>query len=179
MSVCKRALTVSAVVCRRRIAVWLMLLLAFGAAGASGQPKTLPEEPLTVLTANGPRKFTVEVARSPAERSRGLMYRTDLALDRGMLFDFGREQSVSMWMRNTLISLDMLFIDASGEVRKIAAQTEPLSLETISSGEPVLAVLELMGGTTRLLNIQPGDQVIHPLFEDVGEAITQPPRTPE
>lgn len=161
--------------------LWLALLMVVTLAtpAARGQPQDLPEDPLTVLTDAGPRKFTVEVATSPAERSRGLMHRTDLALDRGMLFDFGREQPVSMWMRNTLIPLDMLFIDEAGEVRKIAAQTEPLSLESIASGVPVRAVLELKGGTTRLLDIETGDRVVHPIFAPPDrEAITPAPRTP-
>ena len=178
MSVSKRAPALPIRAWRLCLAIWLALV-AFADAPALAQPQTLPEDPLTILTASGPRKFTVEVARSPAERSRGLMYRTELPLDRGMLFDFGHEQPVSMWMRNTLIPLDMLFIDEAGEVRKIAAETEPLSLESIASDQPVRAVLELKGGTTRLLNIQPGDRVVHPMFEPArGQVITPVPRTP-
>ena len=121
-------------------------------------------EPLTILTPDHRYDFEVEVATSSEERARGLMFREELGPKRGMLFDFGREQPVSMWMRNTLISLDMLFIGEDGEIRKIEAGTTPLSLETISSEVPVLAVLELNAGTTRLLGIRPGDRVLHPIF---------------
>jgi uncharacterized membrane protein (UPF0127 family) len=85
--------------------------------------------------------------------------------DQGMLFDFGRVEPVSMWMQNTYLSLDMLFIRPDGTVARIATNTEPLSTRTIASGEPVLAVLELNAGTTARLGIKPGDRVEHPLFK--------------
>jgi uncharacterized membrane protein (UPF0127 family) len=141
----------------------LMLVLAcFAPAVASGDDTAL--SPLTIVTPDRQHTFQVEVAASPQERARGLMFRTELAPERGMLFDFGREQPVSMWMRNTLIPLDMLFIGNDGEIRTIAQNTTPLSLETIASGVPVMAVLELNAGMTRLLGIGPGDRVTHPIF---------------
>jgi uncharacterized membrane protein (UPF0127 family) len=105
------------------------------------------------------------VARNDADRAQGLMYRRNLAPDRGMLFDFGRVQPLSMWMRNTYIPLDMLFIRADGIIARIAENAEPLSTRTIPSGEPVLAVLEVPGGTAARLGIKPGDRIEHPLFK--------------
>ena len=81
-----------------------------------------------------------------------------------MLFDFGRTAAVTMWMRNTYIPLDMLFIDAAGQIRRIVENTQPLSDAVIGSGGPVRAVLELRGGVSAELGIQPGDQVVHAIF---------------
>ena len=92
------------------------------------------------------------------------MYRRSLAPDRGMLFDFAKVEPVSMWMQNTYVSLDMLFIRPNGTIARIAADTEPLSTRIIPSGEPVLAVLEVVAGTARRLGIRPEDRVEHPLF---------------
>ena len=124
----------------------------------------LSAEPLTIESANGPQVFDIEVARSAAERSRGLMFRKELAPDYGMLFDFGREAEVTMWMKNTFVPLDMLFIRADGTIRRIAERTTPFSLEAIPSRGPVLAVLELPGGTAERLGIEAGDVVRHALF---------------
>ncbi|HEX8166853.1 MAG TPA: DUF192 domain-containing protein [Beijerinckiaceae bacterium] len=135
------------------------LLLAWS-AGAYAQTF----EPLTVVTASGRHAFQVEVARDDASRAQGLMYRRSLAPDRGMLFDFKRVEPVSMWMQNTYVSLDMLFIRPDGTVARVAENTEPLSTRTIPSGEPVLAVLEVVAGTAARLGIKAGDKVEHPLF---------------
>jgi uncharacterized membrane protein (UPF0127 family) len=122
-------------------------------------------EPLTIAGASGRHAFQVEVARNDAERAQGLMYRRSLAPDRGMLFDFARVQPISMWMQNTFIPLDMIFIRADGSIARIAENAEPLSTRTIPSGEPVLAVLEVIGGTAARLGVKPGDRVEHPLFK--------------
>jgi hypothetical protein len=123
-------------------------------------------EPLTIVTAGGQRHaFQVEVARNDQDRAQGLMYRRSMAPDRGMLFDFAKVEPVSMWMQNTYLSLDMLFIRADGTIARIAANTEPLSTRTIASGEPVLAVLELNAGTASRLGIKAGDRVEHPVFK--------------
>jgi uncharacterized membrane protein (UPF0127 family) len=121
-------------------------------------------EPLVVLTAKGPQRFEVEVAREDADRSRGLMFRRSLAPERGMLFDFAQLAPVSMWMKNTYVSLDMLFIRPDGTIARVAENTEPLSTRTIDSGEPVLAVLEVVAGTAKRLGIKRGDRVEHTLF---------------
>ncbi len=123
-------------------------------------------EPLAIVTQGGQRHaFQVEVVRNDADRAQGLMYRRSMAADRGMLFDFGRVEPVAMWMQNTYLPLDMLFIRADGSIARIAANAEPLSTRTIPSGEPVLAVLELNGGTAARLGIKAGDRVEHPLFK--------------
>ena len=123
-------------------------------------------EPLTIVTKAGQRHaFQVEVARNDADRAQGLMYRRSMAPDRGMLFDFARVEPVSMWMQNTYISLDMFFIRPDGTIARVAENTEPLSTRTISSGEPVLGVLELAAGSAKRLGIHAGDRVQHPMFK--------------
>lgn len=121
-------------------------------------------EPLTIKTAKGPVAFQVEVMRTDEERARGLMNRAYLPADRGMLFDFKSPQIATMWMKNTLIPLDMIFIRADGTIANIAENTEPHSLRTIPSSEPVLSVLEINGGLSAKLGIAPGDKVGHPMF---------------
>lgn len=124
----------------------------------------VPAEPLTIVTQSGPRRFSVEVMRDDAGRSRGLMFRRHMAADHGMLFDFEREEPVTMWMKNTYLPLDMVFIRTDGTVSHVAADTEPLSTAIISSNGPVLAVLELNAGTAARLGIKPGDKVEHAMF---------------
>ena len=138
------------------------LVALFLAAGALAQPQKF--EPLTVVSGSARHAFQVEVMREEADRAQGLMYRRSLAPDRGMLFDFGRVEPVAMWMKNTYLSLDMLFIRPDGTIARIAADTEPLSTRTISSGEPVNGVLELPAGTAARLGIKAGDRVEHPMF---------------
>lgn len=124
------------------------------------------EEPaiLEIASRTGVHVFAVEIADTDEERAKGLMFRKHLPEGRGMLFDFGREQDVSMWMKNTYISLDMLFIRGDGRILRIAEHTEPLSTRTIPSGGPVRAVLEVAAGTARRLGIAPGDRVAFPIF---------------
>lgn len=121
-------------------------------------------ESLAIVSGDKRHAFQVEVMRTPEQRARGLMHRRYLPADRGMLFDFGRTEPVAMWMENTYIPLDMLFIRADGTIARIAENTEPLSQRTIPSGEPVLSVLEINGGVSRSLGLKPGDRVEHPLF---------------
>lgn len=142
---------------------WLSLAL-FGLLLAAGPVQPAGLQTLEVASKTGVHAFAVEFAGNDAERAKGLMYRKELPEGRGMLFDFQREQEVSMWMQNTYISLDMLFIRADGRILRIAENTEPLSTRTISSGGPVRAVLEVIGGTARKLGIAPGDRVGHPIF---------------
>lgn len=119
---------------------------------------------LEIVTKSGVHVFSVELAVTTEERARGLMFRKELPEGQGMLFDFRPEQPVSMWMENTYISLDMIFIRSNGRIARIAENTEPLSREIISSGGPVGAVLEVVAGTARKLGIAPGDKVAHPIF---------------
>jgi len=130
----------------------------FGARAAS-------IEPLEIVTKNGVHVFSVEMATTDAEREKGLMYRKELPEGKGMLFDFSPEQQISMWMKNTYISLDMIFIRADGRILRIAENTEPQSLAIISSGGLAKGVLEVIAGTAQKYGIAPGDRVAHPLFK--------------
>jgi uncharacterized protein len=140
-------------------------VLAQASAQTSAQAATAKSEPLTIVTKTGPKRFDVEVMRDDAGRSRGLMFRRHMAADHGMLFDFERDEPVTMWMKNTYLPLDMVFIRSDGTVSRIAADTEPLSTAIIASGSPVLAVLELNAGTAAKLGIQSGDRIEHPMFK--------------
>ncbi|MEM9494423.1 MAG: DUF192 domain-containing protein [Pseudomonadota bacterium] len=121
---------------------------------------------LVVIEAGDQRhKINVELADTNEKRRVGLMYRETLAEDAGMLFDFGDPQPISMWMKNTLISLDMAFIDQNGVIKRITANTTPRSLESLPSGEPVVAVLEVNAGVFERLGVKPGAVVRHPMFE--------------
>ncbi|HLB06092.1 MAG TPA: DUF192 domain-containing protein [Alphaproteobacteria bacterium] len=122
-------------------------------------------EPLTIETGGAEHRFLVEIARTPEAREQGLMLRFELPSDRGMLFDLGTERPTAMWMKNTLITLDMIFIGSDGTIRKIHSRAEPFSLESVPSGGPVRAVLELPGGTVERLGIEEGDRVRHALFD--------------
>jgi uncharacterized membrane protein (UPF0127 family) len=124
---------------------------------------------LEIISQDLTHAFEIEIADTPAETARGLMFRESLAPDHGMLFDFGEPREPAMWMKNTLIPLDMLFLDVDGNVVAIAQNTQPHSLRRISPGMPVKAVLELNGGTTRELNILPGSVVVHDIFENTEE----------
>jgi uncharacterized protein len=150
----------------RHLGVFVIGALLCAAGMATAASVAFEQSPLTIDAADGQFEFLVELAVSPAQRSQGLMFRERLEEDRGMLFDFGRPQRASMWMRNTYVPLDMLFIDEEGQITQIAANTEPLSDAVIASREPVRAVLELRGGVSAKLGIEPGDRVIHPLFTE-------------
>ena len=117
-----------------------------------------------IVTKSGVQVFIVEMAKTEEERRTGLMYRKELAEGRGMLFDFAPEQEVSMWMKNTFIPLDMIFIRGDGRILRIAENTVPQSEKIISSGGLAKGVLEVIGGTARKYGIAPGDRVAHPLF---------------
>lgn len=144
-------------------------VLATPAAGVetvqAQQPKvSFPTSELWIESGANRHHFKIEMADTDERRTVGLMFRPSMAPDAGMLFDFKRDQSVSMWMRNTLIPLDMVFIARDGRVVNIAERTVPLSEATISSAGEVRAVLELNGGTAQRLGLKPGDQVTHPMF---------------
>ena len=138
--------------------------LALGAAlpVEAKQAPSAPTARTTALTiSSGKRQFSfkVEVARTAAEQSRGLMFRTHLGPDRGMIFPMNPPRFASFWMKNTLIPLDMIFIRRDGTIANIAGRTVPHSLEPVESFEPVAAVLEVAGGRTAALGIKPGDRV--------------------
>jgi hypothetical protein len=150
---------------RRRLLV-LAAVLPPRLASAQSEPQPrLPEERLVIVTRDGTRHaFRVEMAVEPAHQMTGLMFRTQVGPDEGMLFDWGTPRESSMWMRNTLVPLDMLFVAADGRVHRIAERTVPHSLAAIGSRGPVRATLELAGGTAERLNIRVGDRVLHRIF---------------
>ncbi|MGL5839939.1 MAG: DUF192 domain-containing protein [Sphingorhabdus sp.] len=114
---------------------------------------------LCIKTATAQRTFTVEIARTSAEQAKGLMFRRELADDRGMIFPFPESRMASFWMKNTVIPLDIIFIRADGIIENIAANTTPYSLDPVESTAPVAAVLEIRGGLAAAMGIRPGDIV--------------------
>lgn len=124
------------------------------------------EESLVIEKADGaePVTFSVEVARTPQQKGLGLMYRRELAALSGMLFPYDKDQEITMWMKNTFIPLDMVFIKSDGEILRIEEMTEPFSERVISSGGLARGVLEIAGGEARRLGIARGDKVRHPHF---------------
>ena len=117
---------------------------------------------IVIATRDAEYVFTIEIARTPAEMERGLMYRERLDADRGMLFLYEQDRQVAFWMKNTLIPLDLIFADAAGRIVGIAERAVPLSTQLIPSPEPVRAVLEVNGGTAERLHIKIGDRLLHP-----------------
>ena len=154
----------------RHLILGLVLMLA-AACTSSGHgdelaPQSgLPVEKLQIVTHDGRvHNFKVEIADNDSSRERGLMFRKSLAPDAGMLFDFKTPQDVSFWMKNTLIPLDMVFIDEHGMVVNVAANATPLSEANIPSAAPVLGVLEIRGGRAAEIGVQAGDQVHERIF---------------
>ncbi len=153
---------------RRYVArLFLFILLGLLPVVAVAEDASLSKiEPLTIATEADASLFTVEIADTDELRQRGLMFRQRMPEDRGMLFDFGQSRPVGMWMKNTYISLDMLFIRSDGTIAHIAENTVPKSLDVVGVNEPVLAVLELAGGSARRLRIRTGDTVYHRIFRN-------------
>ncbi len=159
--------------CVRARSAFLAAVTIFLLLGVASSPGTAQSNPvlgfavdrLSVETAQGGRhEFSVELARTTEQMAQGLMFRTELAADAGMLFDLDPPRRVSMWMKNTLIALDMLFIGADGRIVAIAVDTTPRSLELIDPGTAVRAVLELPAGTAARLGIVAGDFVRYVWF---------------
>ena len=145
-----------------RLFVIVSLFLMYNLCEASASVKS----ELSIITSNGSKhNFLVEVARTEEEKKIGLMFRKTLAKNAGMLFLYKREALRLMWMKNTFIPLDILFIDKKGIIMRVVKRTVPHSLATISSRQSVLAVLELRGGVTSSLDIKKGDRIYHPAFE--------------
>ena len=145
----------------------VLLLLSIVATGCrAGEPagsgavtRAVDLIPVRIKTQKGMHLFHVEVARTPAEQQRGLMYRKSLAPDGGMIFFFDAPERAIFWMKNTYIPLDMLFIRADGSIARIAANTTPFSLEPVDAGEDVTAVIEIAGGRAAAVGIHEGDLV--------------------
>ncbi len=151
---------------RRSAIVGLGAFLAFAAAPAAGQRGLAKFPRSTLVIRDGARRhrFSVEVARTPREQSQGLMFRRRMAADAGMLFLYDPPRPISMWMRNTYIPLDMIFIAPDGRISRVVERTVPLSEENIPSRGSVRAVLELNAGTAARLGIRPGATVTTPAF---------------
>jgi uncharacterized membrane protein (UPF0127 family) len=144
------------------LAAFSVLILPLG--GSAGWLPAAELHPLEIASKKGVHVFAVELASTPEEQAKGLMFRRELPEGQGMLFDFHREQPTSFWMKNTYIPLDMIFIRGDGRILRIAENTVPLSEALVSSGGPVRAVLEVNAGTARKLGIAPGDRVAHRIF---------------
>tara|TARA_Y100000814_G_C12086359_1_gene318492 strand:- start:118 stop:558 length:441 start_codon:yes stop_codon:yes gene_type:complete len=145
-----------------RLVVIVSLFLMFNLCEVSASVKS----ELSIITSNGSKhNFLVEVAKTEEEKKIGLMFRKTLAKNAGMLFLYKREALRLMWMKNTFIPLDILFIDKKGVIKRVVKRTIPHSLATISSRQSVLAVLELRGGITSSLEIKKGDRIEHPAFK--------------
>ena len=145
----------------------IVLLVSFGfflVAGIGAAGAGLRTERLEIATPNGTHAFNVELATTPDQQATGLMFRRRMAADAGMLFLYEPGRHVTMWMKNTYIPLDMLFIGPQGRILHIVERTVPLSNELISSKSAVRAVLELNAGTVSRLGISTGDRVRHEAF---------------
>jgi uncharacterized membrane protein (UPF0127 family) len=133
-------------------------------AGAQEAIEAFPHSALEIRTASGRQWFTISIADTPARQEQGLMFVRALPSDEGMLFPQPQPQVMSMWMKNTLIALDMLFIDSRGNIACVRADARPLALDIISCEKPVKAVLEIGGGQAAARGIKVGDRVVHKAF---------------
>ena len=145
----------------RALAAGLVMLLS--GVGLAEAP--FATAPLTVETASGPIALTVEMADSTAQKARGLMFRRALPADAGMLFDYHAPKTINMWMKNTFIPLDMIFIGGDFTVVDIVERTTPMSTAIISSDVPARAVLEVNGGMADRWGVAIGDRVRTPRFD--------------
>ena len=152
---------------RRVLALaWLLaVLVASITTGTADGSDRLPVEKVVVTTAQGDVSFEAEIAITDETRSRGLMFRRSMGEREAMLFYWDNPEPISMWMRNTYISLDMLFADADGVVVHVATDTVPHSLDVISAGREVSAVMEVVAGTAAKLGIRPGSRLKHRFFD--------------
>jgi uncharacterized protein len=157
MSVTVSVSTIKRLICAALVVATGALLLMLHPTARAAEQQTLE-----IASKSGVHVFSVELAVTDEERVRGLMYRREVPEFYGMLFDFKRDQDVAMWMKNTYVSLDMIFIQSDGRIRRIAENTETESEKIIQSGGPVRAVLEVVAGTARKLGIEPGDRVASP-----------------
>ncbi|MDB5719104.1 MAG: hypothetical protein JWM38_2531 [Sphingomonas bacterium] len=133
-----------------------------GAQPPVADQASLRRVPLTIVTARGTRRFQVELAASSEEQARGLMFRTNVPKGTGMLFPMAPARPAAFWMKNTLIPLDIIFVRPDGTIARIAANTAPETLDLVESGEPVVAVLEIAGGSAAPLGIAEGNRVRWP-----------------
>ena len=143
--------------------VFVLIFLVWPFAAVAQEPPRL--EPITIATDAASTLLTAEIADTPELRERGLMFRHIMPPDQAMLFDFGDPRPVAMWMKNTYMSLDMLFVREDGTIAAVAENTIPKSLDTISVQEPVKGVIELAAGTVKRLGIRRDDKVFNRIFK--------------
>ncbi len=143
----------------------LLALVALLFAGAVHAQEMMRVEPLTIVTQSRSAMFSAEIADTDVLRERGLMFRQRMPQDQAMLFDFGEPKPAAMWMKNTYMSLDMVFVRQDGTIAAIAENTVPKSLDTISVQEPVRGVIELAAGTAKRVGIRKGDKVLNAIFK--------------
>jgi uncharacterized protein len=161
-----------------KLAALCLASAGFVAAGASTPCPTpalfpgLRQAKVQAMTATGAHDFSVWIAADPKSRARGLMYVRDMPANRGMLFLFEFPQEVAFWMKDTVLPLDLVFIDADGRVLNIAANAKPFSLDPIESDGDALAVLEVLAGTAKKIGLEPGDQMSLPTLRTTGTAAT-------
>ena len=150
----------------RKLSYTLLTTLFLFACGNA--PEQKPTTPLVIKTASsGDVRFNVEVAQTPAELQKGLMHRTEMPNNNGMIFVFDPIRPVQMWMKNTKLSLDMLFVAGNGKIVMIKEKATPMSTDRISCKEPVRAVIELNAGQVSRHQIQIGDLVNHKSFDSL------------
>lgn len=149
----------------RRFFAFVLLAVWLAPALAQTPPAAFGRGDLEIRGAGGAHHFNVEIASTPEQWTYGLMFRRSLPPDAGMLFVYDSDHEIQMWMKNTLIPLDMIFIKADGTILRIAERTVPQDLTTIPSGGPARGVLEVNGGTASRLGIKAGDRVVHPAFK--------------
>jgi hypothetical protein len=140
-----------------------LLALALSVSPATGRLST---EKIVIDTQKGPKIFKVEIAADDAARATGLMHRTHLAHGAGMLFDFHKPVMTAFWMKDTPLSLDIIFVRPDGTISMVAANAPPNSTSEIVSPEPVRAVIEINGGAAHDFGIGPGDKVHAATFSD-------------
>jgi uncharacterized membrane protein (UPF0127 family) len=141
-----------------------LIILISAALPLNAQVASFERGELTIISGEEPHHFTIELAVTPAQQEQGLMFRSTMAPDAGMLFLYETPRILTMWMKNTILPLDMVFFGADGRIMHLVKRAVPGSLSIISSGEPARAVLELNGGTIERLHLKLGDRIDYPGF---------------
>ncbi len=142
----------------------LLVLLSFVDLRPAHSAESFRVSSLQIESGGKRHAFRVELAETARQRAQGLQWRKNMAANHGMLFDFKQTNTVTMWMKNTYLSLDMFFISDNGTIINIARNTVPLSLTHINSAGPARGVLEVIAGTAQRLGIRAGDRILHPIF---------------
>ncbi|UXM93868.1 DUF192 domain-containing protein [Bartonella sp. HY329] len=147
------------------VAIVSIFMLSINAMAQEPMRLEVNSAPISFLTASGTHNYSVEIAQKPEELEAGLMFRRDFPTDRAMLFVFAAQRDIMMWMKNTPLPLDMVFVDNDGKVVSLAYNTTPESTILISSGFPTRYVVELNAGEIKKMNLKQGDCVVHPAIE--------------